>query len=128
MVPEDLKYSKEHEWVRINGDSAEIGISDYAQEELGDITFVELPEAGNELKQEEVFATIESVKAASDIYAPISGTVAECNDALNDSPELINESPYEKGWICRVKMSDPGEMDQLMNAPEYSAYIEGLAE
>lgn len=128
MVPGDLRYSKEHEWVRINDDSAEIGITDYAQEELGDITFVELPEVGSKVKEEEVFATIESVKAASDIYAPISGTVAECNNSLNDSPELINESPYEKGWICRVIMSDPGEMDRLMNAPEYSAYIEGLAE
>ena len=128
MVPEELKYSKEHEWVRIEEGQATVGISDYAQEELGDITFVELPEVGAKLQANEVFATIESVKAASDIYAPLSGTVKEINTALEDSPEIINESPYEKGWICRVDVDDAGEADKLMSAKQYSDYIQGLKE
>ena len=128
MVPEKLKYSKEHEWTRIEGGEAAVGITDYAQEELGDITFVELPEVGAKLKADEVFATIESVKAASDIYAPLSGTVKEINTALEDSPEIINESPYEKGWICRIEIDDAGEAGKLLSAKEYNDYIEGLKE
>ena len=126
MVPEGLKYSKEHEWVRIDGDEAVIGITDYAQEELGDITFVELPEPGAQVQQSEVFATIESVKAASDVYAPLSGEITERNDALEESPEIINESPYKKGWICRVRMAEASEQDRLMSAPEYDDYVKGL--
>ena len=128
MTPKDLKYSEEHEWVRMEGEEAVIGITDYAQVELGDITFVELPEEGKELKQSEIFATIESVKAASDIFAPISGKITQINQALEEKPDIINESPYEEGWICRIHVSDSGEADKLMNAEKYEKYIEGLGE
>jgi glycine cleavage system H protein len=126
MTPEDLKYSKEHEWVRIEGDIAEVGITDYAQQELGDITFVEIPEIGKKVEAMEVFATIESVKAASDIFAPVSGEVVEVNEELGDKPELINESPYEKGWICKIRVGDPAESDKLLSGKDYDAYVEGL--
>jgi glycine cleavage system H protein len=128
MTPKDLKYSEEHEWVRMEGDEAVIGITDYAQAELGDITFVELPEEGKELKQSEIFATIESVKAASDIFAPISGKITQINQALEVKPEIINESPYEEGWICRIHVSDSSEGDKLMSAEEYEKFIEGLGD
>ena len=128
MTPKDLKYSEEHEWVRMEGEEAVIGITDYAQAELGDITFVELPEEGKELKQSEIFATIESVKAASDIFAPLSGKITQINQALEEKPEIINESPYEEGWICRIHVSDSGEGDKLMSAEEYEKFIEGLGD
>jgi len=126
MTPKELKYSKEHEWVRISGDEAVVGITDYAQEELGDITFVELPQSGAKVQQMEVFATIESVKAASDIFGPLSGEVTEVNGELSDKPEVINESPYEKGWICKLRMSDKGELDKLLSAEEYDEFVKGL--
>ncbi len=126
MTPKELKYSKEHEWVRISGDEAVVGITDYAQEELGDITFVELPQSGAKVQQMEVFATIESVKAASDIFGPLSGEVTEVNGELSDKPELINESPYEKGWICKLRISDKGELDKLLSAEEYDEFVKGL--
>jgi len=128
MTPKDLRYSKEHEWVRIEGKEAVIGISDYAQEELGDITFVELPDEGREVKKMEMFATIESVKAASDIFAPLSGKIVKVNENLTEKPEIINESPYEEGWICRILVSDPGESQSLMSAAEYDKYLKGLEE
>ncbi|HUV08168.1 MAG TPA: glycine cleavage system protein GcvH [Spirochaetia bacterium] len=128
MTPKDLMYSKEHEWVRIEGKEAVIGISDYAQEELGDITFVELPDEGREVKKMEMFATIESVKAASDIFAPLSGKIVKVNENLTEKPEIINESPYEEGWICRILVSDPGESQSLMSAAEYDKYLKGLEE
>jgi glycine cleavage system H protein len=124
MVPEDLKYTKQHEWIKIEGDEAVFGITDHAQSELGDITFVELPEAGKEIKQSESFATVESVKAASDIYAPLSGSITEVNSALQDSPETINQSPYEEGWICRVKILNASEEESLMDAAAYKKYLE----
>ena len=120
MTPKELKYSKEHEWVRIEGDEALIGITDYAQEELGDITYVEVPAVGTKVKQMDVFSTIESVKAASDIFAPISGEVIEINETLEDSPEVINTSPYEKGWICRIRISDAEESKNLLSAEQYN--------
>jgi len=126
MTPKELKYSKEHEWVRISGDEAVVGITDYAQEELGDITFVELPQSGAKVQQMEVFATIESVKAASDIFGPLSGEVTEVNGELSDKPELINESPYEKGWICKLRISDKRELDKLLSAEEYDEFVKGL--
>ena len=126
MTPKDLKYSKEHEWVRIEGDEALVGITDFAQEELGDITFVEVPAVGTKVKQKDVFSTIESVKAASDIFAPISGEVIEVNEALEDSPEVINTSPYEKGWICRIRISDAEESKNLLSAEQYEDYLKGL--
>ncbi len=126
MTPKDLKYSKEHEWVLFKGDEALIGITDYAQEELGDITFVEVPAVGTKVKQMDVFSTVESVKAASDIFAPLSGEVIEVNKTLEDKPEVINESPYEKGWICRIRVSDAGEGKKLLSADEYETYLKGL--
>ena len=128
MIPDELKYTSEHEWARIDGDLATIGITDHAQQELGDITFVEVPEVGGTLKQNEVFGTIESVKAASDLYAPLSGTITEVNPDLEESPEVINESPYEKGWILKIKMSDKSEEDALMSAGDYEKVVEADSE
>ena len=127
IIPEDLFYTKEHEWVKIDGDSALIGISDYAQNSLGDITFVELPVIGNELKQAERFSIIESVKAASDVYAPLSGKVIKINQDIVDSPELVNQSPYEKGWFMVIYIKDESQKSSLMNASEYKQYVEGLS-
>jgi glycine cleavage system H protein len=128
MVQEGLFYTKEHEWVKITGDEAIFGISDHAQNELGDITFVELPEKDKEIKQFQEFASVESVKAASDIYAPLSGTVLAVNEALQDAPEALNSSPYGEGWICRVKIANPDEKRSLMNADEYKTYLEETAQ
>lgn len=124
--PKGLKYSKEHEWVLVEDeDGAVIGISDFAQNELGEVVFVEAPELGEKISREDPFGAVESVKAVSDLYAPVSGAVTEVNDALPDTPELINEDPYGEGWIIKVAMSDPGELDDLMTAEEYAAYCEG---
>ena len=123
MIPQDLKYTKEHEWVRIEGDEAVFGITDHAQSQLGDITFVELPRAGRDIRQSESFATVESVKAASDVYAPVSGRILKVNESLQDKPEIINQSPYGEGWFCRVSMSDVGEGAGLMDAAAYEAYV-----
>ncbi len=120
-----LKFSESHEWVRDNGDgTVTIGISEHAQEMLGDVVFVELPEEDAEIEAGDSFSLVESVKAASDIYAPVSGVVVEVNEELGDSPELINEEPYEGGWIVKVKMSDPAELDDLKDAEEYLSSIE----
>lgn len=121
--PGDLKYSKEHEWVRMDGDTAIIGITDHAQDELGDVVYVELPDVGRELKQDETFGVVESVKAVSDVYTPLGGEITEVNDQLGDAPELINESPYENGWIIKLKPSDLSEMDSLMDAAAYQEFI-----
>ncbi len=123
MIPQDLKYTKEHEWVRIEGSEAVFGITDHAQSQLGDITFVELPRAGRDIRQSESFATVESVKAASDVYAPVSGRILKVNESLQDKPEIINQSPYGEGWFCRVSMSDAGEGAGLMDAAAYEAYV-----
>ncbi len=127
MVPKELKYTKEHEWVRVEGSEAVFGITDHAQAELGDITFVELPDAGREVKKAENISTVESVKAASDIYAPLSGKVKESNDALEAHPELVNESPYEKGWICRIEITDSSETGDLMDDEAYEKYLKESA-
>ncbi|WP_158152257.1 glycine cleavage system protein GcvH [Vibrio fluvialis] len=120
-----LKFTDSHEWVRDNGDgTVTIGISEHAQEMLGDVVFVELPEVGSECDAGESFSLVESVKAASDIYAPVSGVIVEVNEDLQDSPELINEQPYEGGWIVKVKMSDAAELDDLKDAEEYLSSIE----
>lgn len=126
--PDGLKYSREHEWVLVEGDSATIGISDFAQSELGDVVYVEVPEVGEKISKEDPFGAVESVKAVSDLYAPVSGTVVEVNDALPDTPELINEDPYGEGWIIRVTLSDPSEVDELMNVQEYTSHCEGLSD
>jgi glycine cleavage system H protein len=119
--PDDLRYSKEHEWVRAEGARATIGISSFATDELGDIVFVELPEIGATLTQYATFGVVESVKAVSDLYAPVSGAVVEVNDALRDTPELLNSDPFGEGWIARVEMADAAELDALMDAEAYAA-------
>lgn len=123
QVPSELLYTEEHEWLSIDGDVATVGISDYAQGELGDVVFVELPEVGATVKQFEPFGTIEAVKAVSDLFAPVSGEVVEVNSVLNDAPETVNKSPYEEGWMIRIKMSDPEEVKQLMDADAYKEKI-----
>ncbi|MEW6720513.1 MAG: glycine cleavage system protein GcvH [Thermodesulfobacteriota bacterium] len=121
-----MYYTKEHEWVKVDGNTATVGISAYAAEHLGDVTFVELPATGKAVKQFEVLCAIESVKAASDIYAPVSGTVASVNGVLNDRPELVNESPEDAAWMATLKMSDPAEVSKLMDAKQYEEYRKGL--
>ena len=123
MIPEDLKYTKDHEWVKIEGDEALVGITDHAQSELGDITFIELPEVGREVKQTDSISTVESVKAASDVYSPVTGKIAAVNETLNDAPETLNQSPYEAGWICRISVQDAAEIAGLMDAASYSELI-----
>ena len=124
-IPADLKYSQTHEWIEVSHDgTASVGITDHAQAMLGDIVFVEPPEVGSEVSIEEPCAVVESVKAASDLYAIVSGEVIKTNEDLADSPESINNGPYSDGWIFRVKLSDPSELDQLMSADEYAEFIE----
>lgn len=122
-VPNNMKYSKEHEWVRVEGNRAVIGITDFAQSELGDIVFVELPEVGNDLAVDATFGTVESVKTVSDLYAPVSGKIVEVNSALVDSPEQVNESPYENGWMVVVEMSDASQLDNLLSPEAYTELI-----
>jgi glycine cleavage system H protein len=123
--PTELRYTKEHEWCRVEGDVATIGITAYAVERLGgEITLVELTEEGGEVRQDESFGTIESVKAASDLYAPVSGVVSEVNEELADNPELVAESPYGDGWMLRIHMSDKGELASLMDAAAYARHVE----
>ena len=121
-IPEDLHYSKDHEWVKVNGDIATIGITDYAQNSLGDVVYVELPKAGEEFASNESFGSVESVKAVSELFTPVSGHVSEVNDTLQDQPEKVNANPYEEGWMIRVKMSSPGEVDSLLTAAEYEDF------
>ena len=126
--PDGLKYSKEHEWVLVENDVATVGITEFAQSELGDIVYVELPEAGEKLTKDDPFGSLESVKAVSDIFAPVSGTLVEVNDTLADSPETINEDPYGDGWLIKVQMSDKEEIKDLMTTEEYADYVEQQAE
>jgi len=123
-TPQDLKYTKSHEWVRVEADgSVTVGITDHAQSLLGDLVFVETPEAGTQAIAGEACATVESVKAASDVYAPVSGEIAEANEDLADAPEKVNESPFEHGWLFRIRPSDARELDTLMDAEEYAAMV-----
>ncbi|QYY42297.1 glycine cleavage system protein GcvH [Aneurinibacillus thermoaerophilus] len=122
-LPMNLKYSEEHEWVRVEGNKAYVGITDFAQSELGDIVFVELPSVGDEVKQDEPFGSVESVKTVSELYAPVSGKVVEVNGELEDSPELVNESPYEKAWMIVVEMSNTSELNKLMDAAAYEEMV-----
>ena len=124
--PDNLKYSETDEWVRVEGDRATIGITDYAQDQLGDIVYVELPwGASQSVSYETKFGDIESVKATAELNSPVSGVVVKANEALKDQPELINDNPYDKGWMLVVKMSNPAELDSLMSAEKYRAYLEG---
>jgi glycine cleavage system H protein len=123
MVPTDLRYTKDHEWVRVDGDEATVGITEYAASQLGDIVFVELPDAGKNLAQFATFGVVESVKAVSDLFAPLSGEVVATNDALAGSPELVNGEPYGKGWMIRIRLANPTETDGLLDATAYDALI-----
>ncbi len=126
VVPEGLRYTKEHEWVRVEGDLAVVGITDYAQRELGDVVFVELPQVGTQVQQMQPFGVVESVKAVSDLYAPVSGEVRERNDRLESEPELVNRDPYGDGWMIKVALRDPSELERLMTAQQYQEYLDGL--
>src|SRR5690349_18771482 len=127
-VPEDLHYSKDHEWVRVDGDVAVIGITDYAQNSLGDVVYVELPKAGQEFAGDEPFGSGGSVKAVSGVFAPIAGGIGEINESLADEPESVNSDPYGKGWMIRLKMSNPGEVDSLLTAAEYEDFTKAESE
>jgi glycine cleavage system H protein len=124
MTPEDSRYAKSHEYVHVEGKVGTIGITDYAQKELGDVVFVELPQVGTQLDQGDELGSIESVKAVSELFSPVSGEVVEVNDALAEKPELVNTDPYGDGWMIRVRLSTPDEVDELMGAEEYEEYVE----
>lgn len=123
-TPDDLKYAATHEWVRVEGDIAVIGITDHAQDALGDLVYVELPDVGDVLKATDEAGVVESVKAASDIFAPVSGEVVEVNEELSDAPEIVNQHPYTDGWMYKIRMSDPAELDDLLDAIAYDAVVE----
>src|SRR6266513_2435077 len=127
-VPENLHYSKDHEWVRVDGNIATIGITDYAQSSLGDVVYVEVSKPGDELAANESFGSVESVKAVSELFTPVSGVVSEQNESLQDEPEAVNTDPYGEGWMIRVKMSSPGEVDSLLTAAEYEDFTKGETE
>ena len=122
-IPSDLKYSREHEWIRMEGNLATIGITDYAQEELGDIVNVELPDEGDEIHKDEAFGAVESVKASSEVFSPVSGKIVEVNEPLLDAPEMMNEDPYDEGWMVKIELSDSSELNDLMDAAGYEEYI-----
>ena len=124
-IPAELRYSSDHEWVRVEGTTVTIGITEYAQDALGDVVFVEMPDQGLAVAAGETFSEVESTKSVSDIYAPITGSIAEVNEALESQPELLNSDPYGAGWICRIEISDPSELDGLMDAEAYRALTEG---
>ncbi len=127
-VPEDLHYSKDHEWVRVEGDVAIVGITDYAQNSLGDVVYVELPKKGEEFATNESFGSVESVKAVSEVFTPVSGEVVEVNEQLNDTPEKVNSDPYGEGWMVRMRMSNSGEVDSLLTAAEYEDFTKAETE
>ena len=121
-----MRFTRDHEWVELNGDVATVGITAYAAEQLGDVVFVETPEVGRTVKAGDAFAVVESVKAASDVYAPVSGEVVEANEALADAPETVNAAPEAAGWFAKLKLANPAELDQLMDRPAYEAYLQTL--
>jgi glycine cleavage system H protein len=123
MYPENLRYTKEHEWVQVEGDTGTIGLTDHAQQELGDIVYVDLPKVGTRLEQGKTAGSVESVKAVSDIYAPVSGEVTGINQALADAPEKLNADPHGEAWLMKIKLSAPGEVEKLLSAAEYQTYI-----
>jgi glycine cleavage system H protein len=122
-IPENLHYSKDHEWVKVDGDVATIGITDFAQHSLGDVVYIELPGVGDKFGTHEAFGSVESVKAVSEVFTPIAGEIVEVNDGLNDTPEAVNNDPYGDAWMIRVKMDNPGEADAMLNAAEYEEYL-----
>ncbi len=122
----EMRYTKDHEWLRIEGDVATVGVTDYAQEQLGDVVYVELPDVGKSFKKGDEAAVVESVKAASEVYAPVGGEIVEANDALADSPETVNSDPMGEGWFFKLKLADRSELDELMDEAAYKAHVEGL--
>jgi glycine cleavage system H protein len=125
QIPEDLRYSTDHEWIRVEGGKVRIGITDYAQDALGDVVFVDLPEVGANVEAAASISEVESTKSVSDIYAPVSGTVTEVNTDLADAPERLNEDPYGEGWICVIELSDAGQLEKLLSADAYRTLVEG---
>lgn len=123
MYPKDLKYDREHEWVRVDGDVAVIGISHFAQDQLGEVVYVDLPSAGDSLNAGETFGEVESVKSVSELFSPVSGEIVEVNEALGDTPETVNEDPYGDGWMVKIKIANTAEVDALMTADEYEAFL-----
>jgi len=128
IFPSDLRYTKEHEWVRVEGDTGTIGITDYAQDQLGDVVYLDLPAAGASVSQHEKMGEIESVKAVSDLYSPVSGEITEVNQEAVDSPELVNNDAYGRGWMIKVRLANPSDVDALMPADEYEAFVDKLME
>ncbi len=126
MYPDDYYYTKDHEWIKVEGEQATVGITDFAQKQLGDVVYVEMPEKGTPLEFHQSLGVIESVKAVSDVYSPISGEVVEFNSELDDSPELVNQDPHGRGWIIRIKIKDEAELQKLMSAAEYETFLEGI--
>ena len=124
-IPSDLKYTKEHEWIRVEGDAAFVGVTDFAQGELGDIVFLEIETCGESLEMEEVFGTIEAVKTVSDLFMPVSGKVLEINPLLEEHPELVNSDPYGKGWLIKIALKDTAQLNKLLSAEHYTAMLEG---
>jgi glycine cleavage system H protein len=124
-VPEDLQYSKDHEWIRVDGDTGTIGITDHAQNSLGDVVYVELPKPGETFAAHESFGSVESVKAVSEIFTPVSGEIVEVNESLQDEPEKVNTDPYGEGWMIRIRMKSPGEVDSLLTVAEYEDFTKG---
>jgi len=127
-IPDDLHYSKDHEWVRVDGDVAIVGITDYAQDSLGDVVYVELPKVGDDFAANESFGSVESVKAVSEVFSPVSGKIVGTNEALADTPEKVNQDPYGEGWMIRVQMSNPGEVDSMLTAAEYEDFTKAEKE
>lgn len=126
-IPEHLRYSKDHEWVAVDGDIATVGITDYAQHSLGDVVYIDMPRGGDKFATHEAFGSVESVKAVSEIFMPVGGEITEVNDSLNDTPEAVNNEPYTTGWMVKVKMDNPGEADALLSSVEYEEYLEASA-
>jgi len=126
IYPEELRYTKEHEWALGDEGTIKIGITDYAQDALGDIVFVELPDVGAKVKAGETFGVVESVKSVSDLYSPLTGNVVEVNDALEEEPELVNSSPYEEGWVIKIEPANPADLDELMSSEDYAEFVDSL--
>ena len=126
-IPEDLRYSKDHEWVRVEGETATIGITDYAQHSLGDVVYIDMPRVGDHFGTHEAFGSVESVKAVSEIFTPLAGEVTEVNDGVNDTPESVNNDPYNVGWMVKLKMDNPLEADKMLSPAEYEEYLEASA-
>ena len=126
-IPENLHYSRDHEWVEVEGDVATVGITDYAQHSLGDVVYIDMPRVGDKLGPHEAFGSVESVKAVSEVFTPVAGEVVEVNDALNDTPENVNTDPYKAGWMIKIKMNNPGDADAMLSAEEYEEFLSANA-